>query len=74
MELILLILNWDQTGMIMVPSYCWTMGQQGAKRVKVCGVDDKRSIAAVFFCVCGSLTGDFLPLQVIYKGILTVAI
>ena len=64
-----LILNWDQTGMKMVPSFGWTMDQQGAKRFKACGVDNKRSITAVFFlCVCGSLTGDFLPLQVIYKG------
>ena len=41
------------------------MDQQGAKWVEVSGVDHKRSITAVF---CGSLTGDFLHLQVIYKG------
>ena len=60
-----LILNWDQTGIKMVPSSGWTMDRQGAKRVEVSGVNDKRIITAVF---CGSLTGDFLPLQLIYKG------
>ena len=60
-----LILNWDQTGIKMVPSSGWTMDRQGAKRVEVSGVNDKRMIIAVF---CGSLTGDFLPLQLIYKG------
>ena len=29
------------------------------------GIGDKRMIMAVF---CGSLVGDFLPVQVIYKG------
>ena len=59
-----LILNWDQTGMKMVPCSMWTMEQQGAKRVEVIGVNDKRQITAVF---CGSLVGDLLPVQVIYK-------
>ena len=60
-----LILNWDQTGIKIVPSNTWTMDQQGAKRVEVCGANDKRLITAVF---CGSLVGDFLPIQVIYQG------
>ena len=60
-----LILNWDQTGIHMVPSSCWTMDRQGVKRVEVAGVNDKRQITAV---LCGSLTGDFLPIQLIYKG------
>ena len=46
-----LILNWDQTGIKMVPSSGWTMDQQGAKQMKICGVADKRSITAVFFLV-----------------------
>ena len=41
------------------------MDQQGAKRVEMVGVSDKRQITAVF---CGTLLGDFLPVQVIYKG------
>ena len=58
-----LILNWDQTGINLVPSSGWTMEQQGATRVEVTGIDDKRQITAVF---CASLTGDFLPL--VYSG------
>lgn len=60
-----LILNWDQTGLKMVPSATWTMDQRGSKRVEMAGVDDKRQITALF---CGTLTGDFLPVQLIYKG------
>ena len=60
-----LILNWDQTGIKLVPSSTWTMDAQGSRRVEVVGVNDKRLITAVF---CGSLTGDFLPVQVIYQG------
>ena len=41
------------------------MARQGAKRVELVGVRDKRQITAVF---CGSLLGEFLPVQVIYKG------
>lgn len=60
-----LILNWDQTGIHLVPASTWTMDREGSKRVAISGANDKRQITAVF---CGSLTGDFLPLQVIYKG------
>ena len=60
-----LILNWDQTGLKIVPSSAWTMDLRGSKRVEMIGVDDKRQITAVF---CGSLIGDFLPVQLIYKG------
>ena len=60
-----LILNWDQTGIKIVPSSTWTMERQGSKRVEAVGVNDKRLITAIF---CGSLVGDFLPIQVIYKG------
>ena len=51
-----LILNWDQTGIKIVPSSTWTMERQGSKRVEAVGVNDKRQITAVF---CGSLVGDF---------------
>ena len=36
-----LILNWDQTGIKIVPSSTWTMDTQGLKRVEVAGVGDK---------------------------------
>ena len=60
-----LIINWDQTGLSYVPVSQWTMEEEGAKRVEIDGKDDKRQITAVFGC---SLTGDFLPLQLIYQG------
>lgn len=40
-------------------------GKEGAERVEIVGVDDKCQITVVF---AGSLTGDFLPPQLIYKG------
>ena len=60
-----LIINWDQTGIKIVPVSSWTMEQKGAKRVEVAGVDDKRQITAVF---AATLVGEFLPFQVIYQG------
>ena len=60
-----LILNCDQTGIRLVPSSNWTLEKKGVKRVALSGCDDKRQITAV---VCGSMTGDFLPLQVVYQG------
>ena len=41
------------------------MEKQGAKRVEVAGMTDKRQITAVF---CGTLMGEFLPVQLIYAG------
>ena len=43
-----LILNWDQTGIHLVPASAWTMDQVGSKRVEIMGVNDKRQITAVF--------------------------
>ena len=60
-----LVLNWDQTGIHLVPASAWTMDKMGSKRVEITGVNDKRQITAVF---CGSAAGDFLPLQLVYKG------
>ncbi len=60
-----MIINWDQTGVKMVPTSCWTMNVVGAKRVEVYGLSDKRMITLV---LCGSAVGEFFPPQVIYKG------
>ncbi len=60
-----LIMNWDQTGIHYVPVSSWTMEKEGSKRVEIAGIDDKRQITAVFGC---SVTGDFMPIQIIYKG------
>ena len=59
----MLILNRDQTGIHIVPVSSWTMDKEGSKGVGVIGANDKKQITAVF---CGSLTGDHLPLQLIY--------
>ena len=60
-----LIINWDQTGINYVPTNSWTMEKEGQKRVEIVAADDRRQITAVF---AGSLTGHFLPPQLIYKG------
>ena len=48
-----------------VPVSHWTMAKEGSKRVEVAGVEDKRQITAVF---AGSLSGHFLPPQLVYQG------
>ena len=63
-----LILNWDHTGINIVPGCPWTMEEKGAKRVDCVGLDDKRQITAV---ICATLSGFFLPFQVIYQGKIT---
>ena len=60
-----LIINWDQTGINYVPVGSWTMEKEGARRVELVGKDDKRQLTAVF---AGSMTGEFLPPQLIYQG------
>lgn len=60
-----LIFNWDQTGLHLVPASNWTMARKGSKRVEMKGIEDKRQITAVF---CGTLCGEFLPVQLIYTG------
>ena len=52
-----MILNWDQTGVNIVPSSKYTMEKKGAKCVEVTGLMDKRMITAV---LCVILPGDFL--------------
>ena len=60
-----MVVNWDQTGLKIVPNSTWTMEQKGTKRVEMVAVDDKRQLTGVFGC---SLSGDFLPVQLIYGG------
>lgn len=60
-----LVLNWDQTGVNIVPALSWTMDRWGSKRVGIGGLDDKRQITSVFVA---SLTGDFFPVQLVYQG------
>ena len=60
-----LVFNWDHTGINIVPGSQWTMEEKGSKWVEVAGLNVKRQITAVF---CASLTGEFLPVQLIYHG------
>ena len=60
-----LIINWDHTGINYVPVSSWTMEAPGTKRVEIIGKDDKRQLTAVLGC---SMSGDFLPPQLIYQG------
>lgn len=60
-----LILNWDHTGISIVPGSAWTMELKGSKRVEIVGISDKRQITAV---ICGSMAGELLPFQLIYQG------
>ena len=39
-----LILNWDQTGIKIIPTSSWTMEKEGSKRIEVVGVDDYCSV------------------------------
>ena len=49
------MLNWDQTGISVVPGSAWTMDLKGFNRVEIVHIDDKHQFTAVF---CGSLDGD----------------
>ena len=60
-----LIFNWDQTGISIVPGSSWTMEAKETKRVEIVGLGDKRQITAV---LCGAMSGEFLPPQLIYQG------
>ena len=60
-----LIINWDQSGITYVPVSEWSMAKEGSKRVEVTGLKDKRQITAVFAV---TVSGDFLPMQMVYQG------
>ena len=60
-----LIISWDQTDINYIPIGSWTMEKEGARRVELAGKDDKRQVTAIF---AGSMTGEFLPSQLIYQG------
>uniref|UniRef100_A0A1X7V0T9 DDE-1 domain-containing protein n=1 Tax=Amphimedon queenslandica TaxID=400682 RepID=A0A1X7V0T9_AMPQE len=60
-----LIINWDHTGIIYIPLSSWTMEKEGATQVEVAGINNKRQLTAIF---SNTMTGDFLPPQLIYAG------
>ena len=60
-----LVLNWHHTALSYVPASKWTMEKQGVTRVEIGGFSDKRQITVLF---AATLSGDFLPIQLIYQG------
>ena len=66
-----LIINWDHTGINYVPVSKWTMEKEGTERIEITGIDDKRQFTAVF---AGGMSGEFLPVQLIYQGKINVCL
>ena len=60
-----LVINWDQSGINVIPSCNYTMASKGVKRVEIAGYGDKRQITGTFAV---TLAGEFLPMQLIYGG------
>ena len=60
-----LIINWDHTALHYVPVSLWTMQKKGSMHVPIAGIDDNRQVTVVLAC---SMSGEFLPPQVIYQG------
>lgn len=60
-----LVINWDQTGVKLIPSQKWTMEQQGSFRVEIAGINDRHQITLT---LASSMSGELFPLQLIYQG------
>ena len=60
-----LVLNWDQTGLNVVPTSSWTMEEKGSRRVEIVGLNDKRQITATFAV---NMCGEVLLMQLLYQG------
>ena len=60
-----LIFNWDQTPIYYVPTGEWTMNREKEKIIPIANSDDKRQITTV---LAVTLTGEFLPPQLLYQG------
>ena len=60
-----LIFSWDQTTIQLNPTGQWTMHCAKEKVIPIANSDDKCQITAV---LAATLTGEYLPPQMIYKG------
>ena len=60
-----LIINWDQTGVPLIPTDEWTMHRAGEKFIPIANSDDKRQITAG---LAASMAGEYLAPQLIFKG------
>ena len=54
-----LIMNWDHTGISIVPVCQWTMEEMDAKNVDCVGLDDKHQITTV---ICVTISGMFFAI------------
>ena len=59
-----LIINWDQTGLNVVPARSWTMEEEGSRRVEIAGLGDKQQITATFAI---AMSSTVLPVQMLYR-------
>ena len=59
------IINWDQTGVPLVPTGEWTMHRAGDKIIPIANSDDKHQITTI---LAASMAGEYLPPQLIFKG------
>ena len=60
-----LIINWDQTGLSIVPAGDWTMEMKGTQIVPIAHSNDKRQLTAVLAI---TTSGDYLSPQLLYQG------
>ena len=60
-----MVVNFDQTGIKMVPVSDWTLEVQGTKQIDIIASDAKREVAVL---LAVSLSGELLPPQVINAG------
>ena len=58
-----LVLNWDHMGVNIVPGSSWTMDLKGQQWVKIAAMNERQ----MTLVVCGSLSGNLLPFQLIYQ-------
>ena len=59
------VINWDQTGVNVVPSSQWTQEERGSTRVEIARAGDKQQITVT---LAGTLSGELLPFQILYEG------
>lgn len=59
------IVNWDQSGLMLLSTHKYTYHNKKDKQVPMIGLDEKRQITIV---VAGCLSGELLPLQLIFTG------
>lgn len=60
-----MVINWDQTNLKLVPVSNWTLADKGSKQVSIVGLDDKREITVL---LAASMFGSMLPPQILYQG------